>query len=148
MAEDLFVAQLFAFQNFMSTRRKTDIKSAGLQRFMLMNIIRRHRLNVHSAFLTLLDESECKTDLIRTCRRFERHNNGWWMHAWSTYNEKRFKNSFRVTRGTFIYWTVQNVPFKRKLLQKSQLVRTNVWLYFCTAWLEEITCIPLGKCLV
>ena len=30
-------------------------------------------------------------------------NVGWWDRVWITYDESRFKETFRVTRGTFLY---------------------------------------------
>ena len=37
---------------------------------------------------------------VRSCRRVVR-NSGWWNLVWSTYSEKRFKKTFRVSRQTF-----------------------------------------------
>ena len=39
---------------------------------------------------------------IRSCRRLLR-NSGWWDTVWKYYSEARFKKTFRVTRGTFLY---------------------------------------------
>ena len=36
----------------------------------------------------------------RSCRRLER-NSGWWELVWNTYNDERFKKTFRVSRETF-----------------------------------------------
>ena len=39
---------------------------------------------------------------IRSCRRLAR-NPGWWDLVWTSYTEKRFKKTFRVSKGTFRY---------------------------------------------
>ena len=38
---------------------------------------------------------------IRSCRRLVR-NNGWWNLVWTTYSDKRFQNTFRVSKRTFL----------------------------------------------
>ena len=40
---------------------------------------------------------------IRTCRRLDRTISWrhWWNNIWSTYSEKRFKNTFRISRNIF-----------------------------------------------
>ena len=38
----------------------------------------------------------------RSCRRFIR-NRGWWDTVKNSYNEERFKEMFRMSRGTFYY---------------------------------------------
>ena len=40
--------------------------------------------------------------IMRSVRRKTR-NTGWWDLTWSTYDDKRFKETFRVTRPTFMY---------------------------------------------
>ena len=47
------------------------------------------------AFLSREPAASC-----RSCRRFQR-NLGWWNTVWNTYSEKRFKQTLRVSRGTF-----------------------------------------------
>ena len=39
---------------------------------------------------------------IRFCRRFCR-NTGWWELVWTQYDDKRFKETFRISRNTFKY---------------------------------------------
>ena len=36
----------------------------------------------------------------RSCRRLPR-NSGWWEKVWNQYDDKRFKQTFRVSRNTF-----------------------------------------------
>ena len=40
--------------------------------------------------------------MSRSCRRFQR-NVGWFTNVWSTYSEKRFKETFRISRSTFMF---------------------------------------------
>ena len=39
---------------------------------------------------------------LRSCRRLIR-NTGWWEKVWNTYSDVRFKRTFRVSRGTFLF---------------------------------------------
>ena len=39
---------------------------------------------------------------VRSCRRFI-CNTGWWDTVWTRYTDDRFKRTFRVSRGTFMY---------------------------------------------
>ena len=43
-----------------------------------------------------------RTDIIRSIRRNVR-NTGWWELVWNNYDDKRFKDAFRMTRPTFLY---------------------------------------------
>ena len=38
----------------------------------------------------------------RSCRRHSR-NKGWWENLWSTYSDLRFKETFRVSKDTFLF---------------------------------------------
>ena len=38
----------------------------------------------------------------RSCRRLNR-NSGWWHEVWSTYSDRRFKKTLRVSRATFLF---------------------------------------------
>ena len=41
-------------------------------------------------------------EIIRSCRRLAR-NPGWWDFVWTSYTEKWFKKTFRLSKGTFCY---------------------------------------------
>ena len=56
-------------------------------------------------FLTLLLITSSKPetpDRIRSCRRLERRST-WWDFVWSTFSEKRFKSTFRISRTVFTF---------------------------------------------
>ena len=50
---------------------------------------------------------------IRSCRRLPR-NNGWWETVASEYDDKRFKETFRISRQTFQYILCKIRPFIEK----------------------------------
>lgn len=53
------------------------------------------------------------TRLKRSCTRLER-NYGWWEMVWTTYDNNRFKKTFRVTKETFLF----NLQRIRKKLER------------------------------
>ncbi len=40
--------------------------------------------------------------ISRRCRRVDRVQ-GWWQIVWYSFDEKRFKMNFRITKATFLY---------------------------------------------
>ena len=60
-------------------------------------------LTLQVFFLTVLLFSSENSTAVRSCRRLPRHNSGWFEHVWSTYNDARFKKTFRVSKSTFSY---------------------------------------------
>ena len=69
----------------------------------VMNLVsrRRHILSICILLLVALIKRNDVVEPIRSCRRLLR-NSGWWDTVWK-YSEARFKKTFRVTRGTFLY---------------------------------------------
>ena len=69
---------------------------------------------------------------IRSCRRLAR-NTGWWNLVWTTYSEKRFKKTFRVTRQTFalIHERIKNDISKVRITEEpvSSQLRLAICLY-------------------
>ena len=55
-----------------------------------------------SLFSILLLPSQGHARAPRSCRRLTR-NGGWWHLVWTSYSDRRFKQTFRVSRGTFQY---------------------------------------------
>ena len=55
-----------------------------------------------SLFSILLLSSQGHVGAPRSRRRLTR-NGGWWHLVWTSYSDKRFKQTFRVSRGTFQY---------------------------------------------
>jgi len=52
------------------------------------------------ATILLISNNESRRCASRIARRLPR-NTGWWQTVWNTYSEKRFKQTFRVSRKTF-----------------------------------------------
>ena len=77
---------------------------------------RQNRLALHTALRTvrkLLLRVACLTVLLlannsgaavlrRSCRRFQR-NAGWFTNVWSTYSDIRLKETFGISRSTFMF---------------------------------------------
>ena len=70
----------------------------------LRKVYQRRQLLLRVACLTvlLLANNNGAVVLSRSCRRFLR-NVGWFTNVWSTYSEKRFKETFRISRSTFMF---------------------------------------------
>ena len=52
--------------------------------------------------MLLLANNNGAAVLSQSCHRFQR-NVGWFTNVWSTYSEKRFKETFRISRSTFMF---------------------------------------------
>lgn len=82
------------------------------------------RQRVLKACLIILLLSLCASRnralIRRSCKRFVR-NTGWWNLVWNTYDESRFKKTFRVSRSTFLYilYHIRSALEEKKLLVKS-----------------------------
>lgn len=70
--------------------------------FMTVVSRRRCTLSICIKLLLALIQRNDVVEPIPSCQRFLR-NSGWWDTVWSNYSEARFKKTFRVTRGTFLY---------------------------------------------
>lgn len=85
-------------------RRKRDQRKR-LQMRALVQILRIKRLQISAAFMSILILTNQNATLPRrhrSCRRLPR-NSGWWDLVWTSYSDARFKETLRVSRGTFIY---------------------------------------------
>ena len=71
---------------------------------ILNTVIARRRLllQVFSFILLLVSfyASQHQVPVLRLCQCFQR-NLGWWNTVWNTCSEKQFKQTLRVSRGTF-----------------------------------------------
>ena len=111
MAANILAANIFSkFSQQASCSLKRIIKKKKISRkkqmYLLMFFKRKWEIAVKAAFMTVF--LKCNVDTRpnlrrpRSCRRLIR-NGGWWEKVWHQYSEKRFKRTFRVTRGTFLY---------------------------------------------
>ena len=78
----------------------------------LRTVYQRRQLLLRVACLTvlLLANNNGAAVLSRSCRRFQR-NVGWFTNVWSTYSEKRFKETFRIS--TILDKTVEKIAYLR-----------------------------------
>ena len=89
------------FKTILNARRHRK----WMQQSILNTVIARKRLLlpfVSSVILFLVSfrESQLQAAVLLSCLRFQR-NLCWWNTVWNTYSEKRFKQTLRVSRGTF-----------------------------------------------
>ena len=74
-----------------------------MQQIFLTNAVAtRRRLTIlSSCVIALLMLSRNPTTTVsRSCKRLQR-NHGWWETVWSTYSNKMFKQTFRLSKATF-----------------------------------------------
>ena len=86
--------------------KKERRQQVEMQRVILFTIAHRRSCllkvsRLLSELLTSLRESE-PLPHPKSTRRWRR-NGGWWDAVWNTYSDERFKQIFRVSRGTFQY---------------------------------------------
>jgi len=92
----------------------------------LRTVYQRRQLLLRVACLTmlLLANNNGAAVLSRSCRRFQ-FNVGWFTNIWSTFSEKRFNETFRISRSTFLF-----LPGRiRNLIDKETI--TEGWLAIC-----------------
>ena len=79
------------------------------QRIVALVVQRKRFLLRCSLILSFLIQcyETVESSRTRSCRRYRR-NMGFWEMAWKTYNDSRFKKTFRVSRRTFEY-ILQNI---------------------------------------
>ena len=90
--------KLAVVKKFFAKRRK---RRRQFVKGMIL-FLRRRQLMVKAilvAMLFLLTRNQV-THRYRCCRRLPR-NTGWWEKVWSQYDDKRFKQTFRISRSTF-----------------------------------------------
>ena len=74
------------------TRRKRIINTCLLALGVVLNSIS----NLNQV------QNQRRERMPRSCRRHSR-NKGWWENVWSTYSDSRFKETFRVSKDTFLF---------------------------------------------
>ena len=84
---------------------KSSRKRRKRQQHILIWLYHQQRILKVMAFAGLFLFSRLQGNTVsrfRSCRRLAR-NHGWWENVWSSYSNRRFKNSFRVSKKTFAY---------------------------------------------
>ena len=77
-------------------------KRQSVLMLILSAIKRRKKLLILLGIVKIILNERNKKRGIRSCRRFCR-NTGWWELVWTQYDNKRFKETFRISRNTFKY---------------------------------------------
>ena len=85
---------------------------------LILSVIKRRKklLSLQGIIKIILNETNKKRS-IRSCRRFSR-NTGWWELVWTQYDDKRFKETFRISRNTFKYQKFELI-LKNSILQRN-----------------------------
>ena len=94
-------SRFILLKTFRDARRRKRL----LQQTVLIYLMSRRRLFLQVRALTSLllsNRAVCEKAVprIRSFRRLHR-NRRWWKTVWNTYTEKRFKETFRVSKATF-----------------------------------------------
>ena len=100
------ILQYFQVRNISNTRQNMIIRAitaAKSRRYKLMKLL----------LLLSMEIRNQQVPRIRSCRRLPR-NNGWWETVASEYDDKRFKETFRISRQTFQYILCKIRPFIEK----------------------------------
>ena len=87
-------------RHILQARRRRDVLKTCLISCIHQ---RRQTLLKFSALLMLLLTSSQSTNTYRLCPCFIIRNIGWRDVVWCSYSEARFRKTFRVSRGTFMY---------------------------------------------
>lgn len=102
----------------LARRRRRNL---SFQMATLVAVRRKFRLRLLALLCLLLQQVGEEEERFRSIRRCER-NAGWWEMVWSTYDNSRFKKTFRVTRQTFCY-ILENI---RQDITKDQLTEMPI----------------------
>ena len=102
----------------LARRRRRNL---SFQVATLEAVRRKFRLRLLALLCLLLQQVGEEEERFRSVRRCER-NAGWWEMVWSTYDNSRFKKTFRVTRQTFCY-ILENI---RQDITKDQLTEMPI----------------------
>ena len=121
----LIIADYFKNKSsWLARRRKIIITLAA-------TIHRRRKLliKLQQLIIKLYYEDLNTTKRIRCCRRFP-INNGWWETVLNEYTDKRFKETFRVSRRTFQY-ILTNIQS-----DITKQTTSEIW-FLCYRWLPS-----------
>ena len=77
-------------------------KRQSILTLISLAIKRRKKLLILQWIIRKILKEKNKKRSIRSCRRFCR-NTGWWELVWTQYDDKRFKETFHISRNTFKY---------------------------------------------
>ena len=102
----------------LARRRRRNL---SFQMATLVAVRRKFRLRLLALLCLLLQQVGEEEERFRSIQRCER-NAGWWEMVWSTYDNSRFKKTFRVTRQTFCY-ILENI---RQDITKDQLTEMPI----------------------
>ena len=115
-------------KTLLSNRRRRKLIDEGMPCALLQ-----HHLMIKACILSgllLLSQNDSRATAFCSCRRLKR-NYGWWELASHTYDEERFKRTFRVCRKTFML-ILDGIRCKiEKQTQREEPISPEFRLGFC-----------------
>ena len=88
-------------------------------------------LALHQLVLMTFCQISCiRRPIARWCKRLPR-TQGWWNIVWNTFDDKRFKQNFRMTKATFLYILHDVEPTLSKKTVTEEPVPSEVRLAVC-----------------
>ncbi len=84
----------------------------------------------YQIMLIVFYQSTIRRPITRRCRRLPRVQ-GWWDIVWNSFDNKRFKQNFRVTQATFTYILHEIEPALSKITVAEEPVPSEVRLAVC-----------------
>ena len=114
-------------------RRRQTLLEDDLQiiSLLLLEVEQKKKKNavvILTAILKLLMRK--RGPIKRSIRRHSR-NIGWWENVWATYNDKRFKDVFRVSRETFLDILSYNRPCLERQTVTEEPISPELRLAVC-----------------
>ena len=111
----------FVLLNYLKRRKLWLHRRGRLLTVLSSSIQKKKRLLKLKLLLTQILHSSPKKERLRSCRRLYR-NTGWWETVQTEYDNKRFKETFRISRETFNFI----LPKIRHDIEKRETAETPV----------------------
>ena len=110
---------------FNSLKKRQSILS-----LILLTIKQRKKLLILQWIIRKILNEKSKKRSIRSCWRFCR-NTGWWELVWTQYDDKIFKETFRISRDTFKYILSEIRVTNEKQLTSEEPISPEKHLAIC-----------------
>ena len=126
---------MFLQISLMNNFRKQNYCKHKMRERLMMKIIRRMRmttmLTLYQLVLMAFYQISCiRRPITRRCKRLPR-TQGWWNIVWNTFNDKPFKQNFRVTKAIFLYILHEVEPTLSKGTVAEEPVPSRIRLAVC-----------------
>ncbi len=98
--------EIYSQLSFTSNLRKANFRKKKMRQRLVLQMMQRLRTMSMSGFFQIVlmayYQSTIRRPITRRFRRLARVQ-GWWNIVWNTFDNKRFKQNFRITKATFLY---------------------------------------------